>query len=616
MPPLHALDWWPAVAALAASLVLTPLVRALARRYGAVAHPRGDRWHKQPTALLGGVAIFASVAGVCLVMVPWTPELLAVLGAAAFLWLVGLADDFLHLKPYQKLIAQIMAAAAVAYAGLRLPWTASPPLDIGLTLLWLVGIANAVNLLDNMDGLAAGVVGIASVFLGAVFLDNGQVAEAQILTVFAAALLGFLVYNSNPASIFMGDCGSMFIGFFLAGIALLHGSAGRSRSLVPVLAVPVLVLAIPIFDTMLVTILRKLAGRPASQGGRDHTSHRLVALGLSERRAVWLLYVLAGLAGVLAFSVRTLQLDISLALIGVFSLALVFLGIYLARVKVYDERDPATARVQPLVAFLVDVSYKRRIFEVFLDSALIILAYYLAQTLPFGSLWDNGTWQQFVSAIPVLVAVKLGVFLAVGVYRGLWHYVRVEDLILYAKAVAISSAGSVLAVLFLFRFEGFSRVVFVLDGLLLLFLMCGSRLGFRSLRHRLPPAGGDAAQPRRVLIYGAGGGGTLLERELRGRSSLQLVAVAFADDDPRKIGTTIQGLPVFSGNGELVNVCRSLRVDAVVIASEGFDDQRVREIRSDCTRAGVELKRLRLQLEAVPDDPNRAQELNGIDGPA
>ena len=216
-------------------------------------------------------------------------------------------------------------------------------------------------------------------------------------------------------------------------------------------------LAIPIFDTMLVTILRKLAGRPASQGGRDHTSHRLVALGLSERRAVWLLYVLAGLAGVLAFSVRTLHLDISLALIGVFSLALVFLGIYLARVKVYDEADPATARVQPLVAFLVDVSYKRRIFEVFLDSALIILAYYLAQTLLFGSLWDNGTWQQFVHAIPVLVVVKLGVFLAVGVYRGLWHYVGVEDLIVYAKAVGLGSAASIIAVLFLFRSKA-SRV--------------------------------------------------------------------------------------------------------------------------------------------------------------
>ena len=129
----------------------------------------------------------------------------------------------------------------------------------------------------------------------------------MITAVFAASLLGFLVYNSHPASIFMGDSGSMFIGFFLASSALINLPGGRSRSLLPVLAVPILVLFIQIFDTTFVTILRKLSGRAASQGGRDHTSHRLVALGMSERRAVWLLYYISPLFPVsLAISVRTL----------------------------------------------------------------------------------------------------------------------------------------------------------------------------------------------------------------------------------------------------------------------------------------------------------------------
>src|SRR5258708_37288071 len=132
---------------------------------------------------------------------------------------------------------------------------------------------------------------------------DGQPGEALMMGVFAAGLLGFLVYNSNPASIFMGDCGSMFIGFFLASAALVNVSGGRSRSLLPVLAVPILVLFIPIFDTTFVTILRKLSGRAASQGGRDHTSHRLVALGTSERHAVWMLYGLAALSGFLALLV-------------------------------------------------------------------------------------------------------------------------------------------------------------------------------------------------------------------------------------------------------------------------------------------------------------------------
>src|ERR671939_254404 len=129
-----------------------------------------------------------------------------------------------------------------------------------------------------------------------------------MLAVFAAALIGFLVYNSHPASIFMGDCGSMFIGFFLASSSLVNLTGGRSRSFLPVLAVPILVLFIPIFDTTFVTILRKVSGRAASHGGRDHTSHRLVALGMSERRAVWMLYGLAGLSGLLALSVSKIRL--------------------------------------------------------------------------------------------------------------------------------------------------------------------------------------------------------------------------------------------------------------------------------------------------------------------
>src|SRR5205807_2079598 len=166
-------------------------------------------------------------------------------------------------------------------------------------------------------------------------------------------------YNSNPASIFMGDCGSMFIGFFLAGAALLDPVGGRSRTFLPVLAVPVLVLFIPIFDVVLVTVLRKLAGRAVSQGGRDHTSHRLVALGLSERRAVGLLYALAILSGLLALGVRDLTLDVSLTLIAGFTVALTLLGVYLAGVRVYAEDELRAVRGKPLVAFLFRLSHKR-----------------------------------------------------------------------------------------------------------------------------------------------------------------------------------------------------------------------------------------------------------------
>ncbi|HYK20712.1 MAG TPA: MraY family glycosyltransferase, partial [Pyrinomonadaceae bacterium] len=311
----------------ALALILTPLVRAFARHFGFIAVPKTDRWHKKPTAMLGGAVMWLSVVITSIAFSLYGTYGKWILLGSTLLFLVGLVDDLIHIKPYQKLIGQILGSAYVVYYGLSLPWTGSVLLNMALALFWLVSITNAINLLDNMDGLAAGIAIIAAGFLALSFVNSDQLTEAVILLVFAASLLGFLFYNSNPASIFMGDCGSMFVGFFLASSALINVSGGRSRSFLPVLAVPILVLFIPIFDTTFVTVLRKLSGRAASQGGRDHTSHRLVALGMSERHAVWMLYGFAALSGVLAILVQRARLDVSLAAIAGFTIVLTLVGV-------------------------------------------------------------------------------------------------------------------------------------------------------------------------------------------------------------------------------------------------------------------------------------------------
>ena len=328
------------------ALILTPLVRALARRYDFVAAPKSDRWHKKPTAMLGGVAIWLSVLVTTLIFSPEIRYGKLILLTSTFLFVVGLIDDVIHTKPYQKLIGQILGSAFVVYYGLTLPWTGSVIVNMALAIFWLIGITNAINLLDNMDGLASGIAVIAAGFLALSFVNSGQFTEALVLLIFAAALLGFLVYNSHPASIFMGDCGSMFVGFFLASSALMNVSGGRSRSFLPVLAVPILVLFIPIFDTTFVTVLRKLSGRAASQGGRDHTSHRLVALGMSERHAVWMLYGFAALSGLLAILVQRARLDVSLAAIAGFTIVLTLIAITVCVVVIRmarQLRDPLWA---------------------------------------------------------------------------------------------------------------------------------------------------------------------------------------------------------------------------------------------------------------------------------
>jgi UDP-GlcNAc:undecaprenyl-phosphate GlcNAc-1-phosphate transferase len=468
---------------------------------------------------------------------------------------------------------------------------------MALAIFWLIAITNAINLLDNMDGLASGIAIIAAGFLALSFVNTGQYVDALILLSFAAALLGFLVYNSNPASIFMGDCGSMFVGFFLASSALVNVSGGRSRSFLPVLAVPILVLFIPIFDTTFVTVLRKLSGRAASQGGRDHTSHRLVALGMSERHAVWMLYGFAALSGILAVVVQRVKLDVSLAAIAGFTILLTLLGVYLSGVKVYDESEGEAIKGKALYAFLVDVSYKRRIFEVLLDLVLIILAYWSAYAIKFGPFSDSPQWQLFIRSIPIVLFVKMATFLVMGTYRGLWKYTSIDDLIVFAKAVILSSIASVIIILFTFRFVGFSRAVFVIDGVLMFFFLAGSRIAFRLFRQVLPANGNRNG--RRVLIYGAGDGGELLLRELLNNRELALSPIGFLDDDPAKSGKLIHGFRVFGGNGDLGSVCDQQQVDEVVISSLKMTDERVEEVVRCCAEREIVVKRMRITMETL-----------------
>src|ERR1043165_8263517 len=226
MIPVRPANLIPPLVSFALAVALTPVVRWLARRLGFVATPKTDRWHKKPTAMMGGVAMWFAVVATYLALLPHNGQSWVVVGAASFLFLVGLVDDWLHIKPYQKLIGQVIGAAIVVNYGLVLPWTRSLPANMVITIFWLNGITNAINLLDNMDGLATGIAAIASGFLTLNFIAANQTTEALMLGAFAAALVGFLIYNSNPASIFMGDSGSMFIGFFLASSGLINLAGG------------------------------------------------------------------------------------------------------------------------------------------------------------------------------------------------------------------------------------------------------------------------------------------------------------------------------------------------------------------------------------------------------
>lgn len=476
----------PALTGFALSLGLVPVCRAVARRSGLVAHPRNDRWHRTTVPLLGGAAIaVATLVGVA----AWGigARSTVPLAAAMAVFLLGLLDDVLSLKPSTKLIGQIVIAAAVVYLGYRLSWAESRLLDSLLTMVWLVGLTNAFNLLDNMDGLSAGtaLVVAAMLIVGLMTGVSRDVADPEIafLSVLAGAVAGFLVYNFPPASIFMGDCGSLMLGFSLAMLTLNNNGVRGSRSdVLSAIAGPVFVLLIPIFDTTLVTVLRLLAGRSPAVGGRDHSSHRLVALGLSERSAVFVLWFLSALGGATGLALRNASDGGSLAIGGAFLVGMSLFAYYLARVRVYGEAAaPAGESITPLAG---ELTYKRRVVEVLLDFALVGVAYYAANRLRFGAEAYLANAENFYQSLPIVLAAQLVAFFVVGLYRGSWHHVHKRDRVTFAKGVVLGVASAQAVILAVYRYYSYSLSVFLIYALVLAFLLALSRVGIRAVSRR------------------------------------------------------------------------------------------------------------------------------------
>ncbi|HXF53333.1 MAG TPA: hypothetical protein VNK52_04340 [Hyphomicrobiaceae bacterium] len=578
-------------------VLLTRVTRALARRYGLVAPPRSDRWHTRPTALLGGVAIWTAFMAAGLATGAFA-GLWPLVGIAAYLFVVGLVDDLAGTRPAAKLTLQLIGGAALAAFGYRLGLFESLTLDLLVTIFWIVAITNAFNLLDNMDGLAAGVALLAGAALLALALRDGA-PSVLLLAAFCGALAGFLVYNFNPASIFMGDSGSLFIGCLLAGVSLVRPAHPESH-LLSILAGPVLLLLVPILDTAFVAVCRVLAGRPISAGGRDHTSHRLVAIGLSERRAVLLLYVIAAGGGVLAVSMpyagpAAMTLALTLYLLGV-ALLLVYLG----GVRVYSGDALASLRGRPYTPLLLDLTYRRRVFEVLLDFVLAGAAYYAAYRIRFEGPDFAVYFPVFLKSLPIVLAARVVSLLAVGAYRGVWRYFGLSDLGTFVKGVALGSACSILAVVYLFHFQDFSRGVFIIDAVLFGLLVLGSRLSFRFLADYVTRR---KRTGRRVVIYGAGDGGALVVRELRNNDAIGLRPIGFLDDDPMKRGKRIMGLPVLGGRERLRELLSAGEVDEVIVSTGKIPVAELKAIAGLCDTFHVPVSRMRLALDRLASEP-------------
>ena len=592
--------------AFAASLVLVPVCRLVALRLGFVATPRADRWHRRPIALLGGVAIGASLLLQTLIF-GQVRELGVLLGSGAIIFATGLTDDIWSLKPATKLVIEIGVASMFLFFGYRLNWVHSVTIDWMLTLVWIVGVTNAFNLLDNMDGLCAGVAVVAGgAFLVAalpVTAASPEFFHVRYLAGLLGAVSGFLVYNVAPASIFMGDSGSLLIGVSLAGLTLTLGSTQTGgRSVLSVVAVPVLVLLIPIFDTTLVTISRMLSNRPTSVGGRDHSSHRLVAIGLSERSAVVLIWLLAATGGIIGVALQHSETWWSIAAV-LFLVGMTMFAIYLGGIRVYENSNRAALERGGLTPIVVDFVYKRRVAEVLLDFVLVTVSYYTAYRLKFDFIEFAGNFAYFQRSLPVVVAVQLTAFFAVGVYQGVWRHFSASDAMTIAKGVLGGTIVSELIILYMFRGQPYyAPTVFVIYAIVLVLTITGSRASFRVIADALQRR---RQTGRRVVIYGAGDGGAMAVRELLNDPEQAFRIVGFVDDDPRKRRNRVRGYPVLGTFEKLSQLIASGAVDSVVLSIRAIDDSRLRTLETLCLTHAIPLSRLTVGLESLVEPDQR-----------
>lgn len=299
------------VVGFAASLGLTPLSRQIAMRLGVVDKPNQRKIHQDQKPMMGGLAIYVAFALSLLLFSPpqHMVELGAVLSGAAFLAVVGLWDDRYDLGT-KKFAAMLIAALVLVAAGIQIRLFKVPVLDIGLTVFWVLAITNAINFNDNMDGLAAGISAIAAGFFLLIALNQGLTLVSGLAAALLGSAVGFLAYNFNPSSIFMGDMGSMVLGFVLAVIGIKLEFAPQTTLVTWM--IPLFVLALPAFDINLVIITRLAERRSPAQAGKDHTSHRLMSLGFSQRHTLFILYSVCAIFGFLGLALSALPETIGL----------------------------------------------------------------------------------------------------------------------------------------------------------------------------------------------------------------------------------------------------------------------------------------------------------------
>ena len=605
------------------SLALTPLVRILAIRLGAVDRPGERKIHTGLIPRLGGLSVVLSAALAFLVAYGVTSVLgdfnhfdlgawMPILAGGALVLFVGIWDDLRPVPPWVKFLFQATAAGVAIGFGIRIErvtFFGGGPLDLGvlalpITFLWIVGLTNAFNLVDGLDGLAAGLASIAAGTSAAIFLLRGDVNDAMLLLILLGALLGFLRYNFNPATIFLGDSGSLFVGYVLAVTAITGSQKGATTLAV---VTPLLVFGLPIADTLLSMVRRFVGGlrlvqpelvpfkdrilgaKRMFQADQRHIHHRLVDLGFSHRKAVLVLYALAfGLSCLALISVLAQYRNAGIILI------VVGLATYIGIHKLGYE-EVKFLKTGTLLRWYEHLAFNRLFFLGFADILLISAGYWAAFALKYGLFWPPELKAWYADAFPLVLMIQLAIFAVFGLYRGVWRAMGIGDLIRIGSAIGAALALS-FSVAVVSSPPAGALEFFCIDFFVLGALVVGSRSAYRILDYVRQREGIIAGT---TLIYGAGRGGQLVLKELLQNTEVGLRPIGFLDDDPKLKGRTLNRVPVFGNGSELACVMDLHPVAALVISSDKINGERLDQVIRLCREREVAVLRGRVHIEPL-----------------
>ncbi|MBD3615418.1 MAG: hypothetical protein HUJ22_02515 [Gracilimonas sp.] len=625
------------VLTLVLSLLLTPAAKIIAQKIGAVDLPDHRKVHTQPVTRLGGLSIFISfVLGIILIgflapsllsdIIPESERRFITRPVQYFLIFVsfilvlsiGIWDDVKTLKPGPKFLAQFIAASCLFIAGINISVVDNPLgtgnfalsfLSYPITVLWIIGITNAFNLIDGLDGLAAGIAVIALGTIASIAFIQGEPTITLISVLLASSILGFLWYNFRPASIFLGDSGSLFLGFSLAVLSI-EGLTKASTTFT--VLVPIFALGLPIIDTILSMVRRffswflpnkkknnesvsfKQIIHSIFQPDKSHIHHQLISYGFSHKNTVLVLYLVSLLFGISAFAISITGQTSTAVFISLIIAATIKMGISKLR---YNEIDLLHNGI--FYDIYKSLVINKRHFIKILDSTFIILAFvgsiYFQFPDQLNKIFRDQADTAIILGLPLII--QSITFWLTSLYKETINRLGIADVFKIIKSIFTAiTLTSVIHYFFLADLLSFSYLLYILNFYFLVTCILGIRVSFHLLRYLFHKSRTDN---RRVLIYGAGTQGLLALQQILALKSEKYSPVGFIDEDPYMEGKLINGFSVFGGHWKLKRLIKTKKIDELHITDATISKEVMRRIYQICLENNLQIKFFDVQLRKL-----------------